>query len=156
MDEIENEEDRRIVEIVRRLDEEYGLSKFLKNVLEIENWCKTNFEGKEIFERRLPNRRAKDENEKRLGEALIGIRRNILNQYEGKELDEIENKENRRIIEIVRRLDEEYNPKKAKQQALIQAKQERDSSKQKNLDTIELEQQVETQLNERGKNHEEQ
>ena len=156
LEEIENEEDRKIAEIIRRLDAEYRINPYLKNALEIENWCKENFRDKEIWDRKLPSQTAKDEDEKRLGKALNAIRQNILKQYEGKKIEEIENEEDRRIVEIIRKLDEEYNPKKAKQQALIQAKQERDSSKQKNLDTIELEQQVEAQLDERGKNHEEQ
>ena len=156
LQDIENREDRRTVEIIRRLDEEYGLKADLKNVLEIENWCKVKFSEEEIWNRRLPLQNADDKEEKRLANLLSKIRYKILKQYEGKMIQEIENEEDRRIVEIIRRLDEEYNPKKAKQQALIQAKQERDSSKQKNLDTIELEQQVEAQLNERGKNHEEQ
>ena len=156
LEEIGNGEDRKIAEIIRRLDAEYRINPYLKNALEIEKWCKENFGDKEIWDRSLPRITSKDEEEKRLSNALKKIRTKILKQYEGKKLEEIENEEDKKIVEIISRLDEEYNPKKAKQQALIQAKQERDSSKQKNLDTIELEQQVEAQLNERGKNHEEQ
>ena len=39
LEEIENEEDRRTVEIIRKLDEEYGLGVSLKNVLAIKAWC---------------------------------------------------------------------------------------------------------------------
>ena len=89
--EIENEKDRRIAQIIRKLDEEYGLSKSLKNALEIENWCKISFRDKEIWERRLPSSEAKDENEKRLGQLLSDLRQRVLKQYEGKELGEIKN-----------------------------------------------------------------
>ena len=48
LEEIENEEDRKIVEIIRRLDEEYAygekqLHYNLGIILEIENWCKKNY-----------------------------------------------------------------------------------------------------------------
>ena len=154
LEEIENEEDRKIAEIVRSLDKEYGLGARLKNALEIENWCRENFGDKEIWERRLPTRISEDEKEKRLGITLGSIRQNILKQYEGKELEEIENEEDRKIAEIVRKLDIEYNPKKAKQQCLAQAKQERDEAKEINEEARKLEQQVEIQLAKRGKNNE--
>ena len=156
LEEIEDKEHRRIVEMIRRLDKEYGLSPNFKNVLEIENWCKENFKEKEIWDRRLPSPTAKDEKEKKLGSTLGWIRGRILKQYEEKSLEQIDNEEDRKIVEIVRRLEEEYNPKVIKQKELAQAKKERDSAKQKNKEAIELEQQVEEQLNERGKNHEEQ
>ena len=38
-----DEEDRKILEIVNRLDREYGLGKSLKNALKIEKWCKENY-----------------------------------------------------------------------------------------------------------------
>ena len=61
--------------------------------------------------------------------------------------------EDRRIIEIVRRLEEEYNPKKIK---LKQAKQKRDDAREKNNKAKELEEQVSEQLKKRGQSHEEQ
>ena len=106
-EEIENGEDRRIVEIVRKLDEEYGLGDSLKNAIEIEEWCKEEYGEKKIWERNLPSRTSKDEYEKKLGEKLNSIRKKI-KQYEGKATEKIENGEDRRIVEIVRRLDEEY------------------------------------------------
>ena len=108
LEEVENEEDRKILEIVRRLDEEYGLSISLKNALEIENWCKLNYGDKEIWNRRLPNQISENEEEKRLGQALSTIRQKKIKQYERIELDRVENEEDRRILEIVRRLDNEY------------------------------------------------
>ena len=153
---IKDDEDRRIVEIIRELDEEYGLSDSIKNVLEIENWCRENYGDKPLGKRKLPsNGNDADEKEKRLARALVNLRIK-LKKYNRKELEEIENEEDRRIAEIVRKLDEEYNPKNDKQKELVRAKKEYDSAKQKNKKTIELEQQVEKQLNERGKNHEEQ
>ena len=107
LEEIKNEEDRRIVEIIRQLDEEYGLGESLKNALQIKVWCEKNYKNKEIWERRLPNSNAKDNDEKALGKKLSHIRTKI-KQYEGMPLEEIKNEEDRRIVEIIRELDEEY------------------------------------------------
>ena len=106
-DEIENKEDRKIVKIIRKLDEEYGLGDSLKNALEIEQWCEERYGEKKIWERSLPNSESKEEYEKKLGKRLSGIRTRI-KRYEGIPIDEIENKEDRRIVEIIRKLDEEY------------------------------------------------
>ena len=111
--EIENEEDRQIREIIKRLDEEYGLGGYLKNALEIEEWCKEKYGDKKIWERKLPRTTAQDAYEKSLGQKLSMIRKKI-KQYEGKQIKEIENEEDRQIVEIIRRLDEEYNSKKLK------------------------------------------
>ena len=115
-EEIEDEEDRRILEIIRRLDEEYafGPGQLHHNIglaMQIENWCKRTYKHIEISNRRLPNRRAEDSEEKFLGEALMSLRRK-LKKYEGKELEEVEDEEDRRILEIIGRLDAEYNQKK--------------------------------------------
>ena len=48
IEKIENEEDRKIVRIIRELDKEYGLGDNLKNALEIREWCKKNM-GKKIY-----------------------------------------------------------------------------------------------------------
>jgi hypothetical protein len=121
LEEIENEEDRRIVEIIKELGREYGLGPYLKNALEIENWCKQNFGDKPKLERKLPSVKSKDEYEKNLGGKLRNIKYNILKKYEGKKLEEIENEEDRRIVEIIERLDREYNSRKIKAQKLGQA-----------------------------------
>ena len=107
IEEIENEEDRRVVEIIRRIDNEFGLGDSLKNAMKIENWCKVNYGDKEIWDRKLPSRVAKDEEEKKLGEALKGVRKKI-KEYEGKDIEEIENEEDRRVVEIIRRIDNEF------------------------------------------------
>ena len=154
LEEVENEEDRKILEIVRKLDNEYGLGLSLKNALEIENWCKINFDNEKTCTRRLPNQHSKNEEEKRLGIALRNIRRKI-KQYEGIKLEEVENEEDRKILEIVGRLDEEYNPQSAKNKKLQQSKQQRDEAKLKNNQAKKLEQQISEQLMKRGRNHEE-
>jgi len=126
--EIKDKEDRKIVEIIRRLDKEYkipaqdkkkikkqeekyGTKTDLKNVQEIEEWCKTTFEGKKVWERRTPRETAKDEYEKKLGQKLAGIRQKVLKQHEGKKLEEIKDEEDRKIVEIIRTLDKEYGMK---------------------------------------------
>ena len=108
IEEIENPEDRRTVEIIRRLDEEYGLGVRLKSTLEIKEWCERTYGEKRIWERRLPTMVAKDEYEKSLGQKLCDIRIKKVKPYEGKPIEEIENPEDRRIVEIVKYLDEEY------------------------------------------------
>lgn len=86
----------------------------------------------------------------------VSTLRTKLKQYEGKKLEEVENEEDRRILEVVRRLDAEYNPRKSKQQDLQQAKQQRDEARKRNTQAKDLEGQVSEELKERGENHEEQ
>ena len=149
---IKNEEDKKILEIINRLDKEYGLGESLKNALKIEKWCKEKYGEKDIYERRLPNKRAENEEEKRLGSALQNIRTKM-KQYEGQEIADIPNEEDRQILEIIYRLDREYNSKKIK---LNNAKNSRDSAKIKNDQAKELEREVSEQLKKRGQAHEEQ
>ena len=109
---ISNEVDRNIVEIMRRIDREYayGRSQTYHNVgtmLEIENWCKENYGEKEKWERRLPNTNSKDEEEKRLADALSGLMEKK-KQYEGQEISSISNEVDRNIVEIIRRIEKEY------------------------------------------------
>ena len=104
---IQNEEDRQILEILEMLDREYGLGELLKNALKIEKWCKENYEEKEIYERRLPSSTAENEEEKKLGQALITLRKKM-KKYEGQEIADIQNEEDRQILEIINRLDREY------------------------------------------------
>ena len=120
LEEIENEEDRKTVEIIRQLDEEYGLENSLKNALQIKAWCERNYGDKEIWERKLPSPTAKEKAEKDLGKKLSTIRTKI-KQYVGKPLEEIENVEDRRIVEIIRYLDEQYNPRKLKGKDIAKA-----------------------------------
>jgi len=149
---IQNEEDRQTLEIISRLDKEYGLGESLKNTLKIEKWCKEKYGEKEIYERRLPSSTAENEEEKRLGIALKVLRKKM-KQYEGQEIADIQNEEDRQILEILERLDREYNSKKIK---LNNAKNGRDSAKIKNDQSKELEREVSEQLKKRGQAHEEQ
>ena len=110
--EIEDEDDKRIVEIIRRIDKEYAYGENQSHeglgiALEIESWCKENFGGKNIWERRLPSARAKDKYEKELGKKINGIRGRI-KKYTEMDLAEIEDEDDKKIVEIIRRLDEEY------------------------------------------------
>ena len=149
---IQNEEDRKILEIINRLDREYGLGESLKNALKIEKWCRENYGEKDIYERRLPSSKAENEEEKKLGNALRTLRIKM-KQYEGQEIANIQNEEDKQILEIIDRLDREYNSKKIK---LNNAKNGRDSAKIKNDQAKELEKQVSEQLKKRGQAHEEQ
>ena len=143
---IEDEEDRKIVEIIRRLDREYGLKTPLKNALEIKDWCERKNEGKPRGERNLPsNGKEKDEEERALAIKLKNIRTNIIKKYDGKELSSIEDEEDRKIVEIIRMLDNEYNSKKAK---LEDAKGKRNKAKEKKDKAKKQEEQAEKILSE--------
>mgnify|MGYP003313117925 CR=1 FL=1 len=102
------------------IQREYGLSTGLKNALEIEEWCKENFGDKKIYKRRLPSQHSKDKYERQLAIKLNTLRARI-KKYDGKELEEIENKEDRIIVEIVKRLDSEYNYRVIKSQDIGKA-----------------------------------
>ena len=119
---ITDKEDRQILEILERIDKDYGLSESLKNALKIENWCKEKYGEKEIWERKLPSVYSEDEEEKKLGQALSSIRKRM-KQYKGQDIENIANKEDRQILEILKKIDKEYNinvqeKKKLKAQAL--------------------------------------
>ena len=150
---IEDEEDRKIVEIIAKLDREYGLKTPLKNALEIKDWCERKNEGKPRWERNLPNRNAEDEEERKLANKLNKIRIKIIKKYEGKELSSIEDEEDRKIVEIIRMLDNEYNSKKAK---LEDAKGKRDKAKEQKKQAETLSEQVSEQLLKEGVSNEKQ
>lgn len=123
--ELEDEDDHKIAEIIEKIDREYAYGRLqshylLGNALEIENWCKEKFEDKPVWKRRLPTTMAEDEEEKRLGKALNPIRKRI-KQYEGIPIEKIEDEEDRKIAEIIDRLDREYNYKKIKSQDVGEA-----------------------------------
>ena len=69
----------------------------------------------------MPSTTAKDKDEKDLGSKLITIRSKKIKQYEGVPLEEIEKEEDRRIVEIIRYLDEQYNPRKLKGKDIAKA-----------------------------------
>ena len=95
------------VELENEVDEIAGSGILLKNALKIEKWCEEKFGDKPVWERRLPKTESKDEEEKKLGNALQVIKRK-LNQYVGMPIDEIKDEDDRRIVEIIERLDREY------------------------------------------------
>ena len=81
IEKIENEIDRRIVEIVRRIDEEYAYGPHQSResigiALQIEKWCKERYGDKEKWKRRLPSKESKDEYEKSLGQKLGNMKEN--------------------------------------------------------------------------------
>ena len=119
LEEVENEEDRRILEIIRRLDEGYAFAELqahhnLGTILKIENWCKRNYGDKKIWDRKLPSGISKDEEEAILGNILHGLKRR-LKQYERKKLEEVEDEEDisdedmDKLIEMYEKETEELN-----------------------------------------------
>ena len=119
LDDIKNKEDRQIVEIVRRIDSEYGLGNFLKSALKIEHWCKEHYGDKPVWERNLPSRAvSNDDYEIDLGEKLKELKLQFHKKYSNIELEKIENEEDRRTEEIFRRLKSEYGLEKGLKYAL--------------------------------------
>ena len=100
----------------------------------------------------MPSSIAENDEEKKLGQALHNLRTKM-RKYDGQEIANIQNEEDRNILEIIDRLDREYNSKKIK---LNSAKNSRDSAKIKNDQAKELERKVSEQLKKRGQAHEEQ
>lgn len=107
LEEIENEEDRKIVEIVRKLDTEYGLGASLKEALQVKEWCQENFKDKKVWQKRQPVTSSKDEYERKLGRQL-SILRSRMKNYEGIALEDITKEEDRQVVEIIRHLDDNY------------------------------------------------
>lgn len=106
---IKDEEHRKIVEIMRRIEENYDLNAQYKNILEIEEWCKRKYKDKPIYERHLPSRMKKaTKPEIMLEKKLQGVRE-YARKYDEKELDEIEDCDDRKIVEALRRVEKEYN-----------------------------------------------
>ena len=101
----------------------------------------------------MPNRNAEDEEERKLANKLNKIRIKIIKKYEGKELSSIEDEEDRKIVEIIRMLDNEYNSKKAK---LEDAKGKRDKAKEQKKQAETLSEQVSEQLLKEGVSNEKQ
>ena len=95
----------------------------LKNIIEIEEWCKEQFEGKPEYSRRTPSTKADDPREKTLGNALSRFKQNrIWTDYqkgknEGLSREKIKQKYELRegqikLVERYDRLIEEYGKKK--------------------------------------------
>lgn len=121
LEEIEDKYDREIVRIMRELDEKYKDNRELKkrkerslrNVKEIKKWADEN--------RRRPRRsikgvkvaqegekETKQQEEVRLGQAFDHIKANIVKEYEGINITEIENEDDREIVSIMRQIEKEY------------------------------------------------
>ena len=100
-------EERQVIEIIERLDREYGLGKSLKNAIQIEKWCERTYGEKDIEDRYLPNMRSKNKEEKELGKKLDTLKTKI-KEYKGQDITNIQDEEDRKIIEILERLDREY------------------------------------------------
>lgn len=133
LEEIEDEDHKEIVEIIRRLDNEYGLSDSLKNAIKIQKWCEKNYGDKPREERVLPSEgKGADEEEKELSSALKRIKNRVCKKYEGMELDEIDDTNHREVVEIIRYLDENYMSEEQKMQrmAAIKGKMQKAVGKQ--------------------------
>lgn len=108
LDEIEDENHKKIVEIIRYLDKEYGLSPYLKNAIVIKKWCEENYGAKPREERKIPSRIESNKKESELSIQYKSIRSRVCSKYEGKSLEEIVDEEHREIVEIIRYLDENF------------------------------------------------
>ena len=95
----------------------------LKNIIEIEEWCKEQFEGKPEYSRRTPSTKADDPREKTLGSALRHFKKKPIwinyqkGKKEGLSREEIKRKYGLRegemqLVERYDRLIEEYGKKK--------------------------------------------
>jgi len=125
-----------LVERYERIIEEYDLDTNLKNIMEIEEWCKEQFEGKPEYSRRTPRTHIKgiravkegeeeteEQRELRLGHVLGKFKQSTIwkNYQEGKEKglsrEEIKQEYGMRegeiaLVERYERIIEEYDVKK--------------------------------------------
>ena len=125
-----------LVERYERIIEEYDLDTNLKNIMEIEEWCKEQFEGKPEYSRRTPSlgikgiiaakegeEETEEQRELRLGKALNNFKQSTIwkNYQEGKEKglsrEEIKQEYGMRegeiaLVERYERIIEEYDVKK--------------------------------------------
>ena len=108
---IRDEEDRKIIEIIERLDREYGLGEALKNAIKIEKWCIEKYGEKDRDDRYLPSTKSDNKEERNLGQKLNNLRSKI-KKYKEQDITNIQNEEDRQIIEIIERLDREYRNKR--------------------------------------------
>ncbi len=159
---------KKVVEIQRQIEDEYAFGVGQKNyhlgqILLIENWCMVNYGDKTLEQRKCPSKRASNEIERKLGWKLIAYH-TAYKKYEGVPLEEIEDEVDRRVVEVLRRIDEQYNPNRVKQQQLASARAARDSAEEKHEQAVALETEVQEQVqtqtqsqnNEGDSGHEEQ
>ena len=102
LNEIYNDEDRKIVEIIRKINIEYGLSTQLKNILEIQNWCEKENKNKEIWDRHVPYVNSLSDEEKILAIKLSNLKTHISN------LQSIKGNEDKEIIHIYNKVMDTY------------------------------------------------
>jgi len=105
VEKIKNESHKKILAIIKELENNYKRENvYLKNAKEMKDWCEEN--------RRLPKRfqKTRDELTQREEVELMLAKRLAVTRfkYKGKEIEEIEDEEEREIIEIVRELDVKY------------------------------------------------
>lgn len=118
---IEDETDRKIVKIIRELDEKYKdrrkeRKRILKKLQETESWAdnkgrkpRTTIKGVKLAKEGEVE--TEEQKELRMGMNLGNARR-IVNKYEGKELEEIEDEDDKDIVKIVMALDAKYEKNK--------------------------------------------
>ncbi len=116
LEKIDNEEYKKIIEIIRTLEKEYGIDAHLRNILKVKKWCETNYGDKPKEERRLPLLKSDDEEEREMANYLLAVRSHIIRKYKGLDVNKIKDEDNKEIIQIVNELDSNYkNTKKIKQ-----------------------------------------
>lgn len=94
-----------------------GKDKTLDNAKGIEKWCdKNERRPRRFIEGVKPAKEGEKETEEqeevRWGSALNNIRTRVVNKYEGKELEQIENEEDREIVRIIRTVLTKYENNK--------------------------------------------
>ena len=102
INEIYNDEDKKNVEMIRKINMEYGLSTQLKNILEIQNWCEKENKDKEIWDRHMPYGTSLFDDEKELAVKLSNVK-----QYISKLQDE-KGDEDKKIIYIYNKVIDTY------------------------------------------------
>ena len=116
LEEIEDEIIREIVRKIRDIEEKYPDNRknnkyiTIKNLEELENWCKENKrKPKKIHGIKTTKNREEEtaeQRETRLGTVYYYIRNSVIKKYEGKNLEEIEDEIDRKIVERFNGLDE--------------------------------------------------
>lgn len=131
LEEIENKRDREIIKIIRELDKEFEISRkkrSLNNAKGIEKWSKANGREPRIIKGikavKEGENETKEQEESRWGRALNYIRLYIMKEYEGKSLKEIVDETDRKIVEIIRQLDKQYEVEKEQKSKTLNNEEE--------------------------------
>ena len=147
---IKDEEDKKIIEIIKKLDREYGLGQSLKNAIKIEKWCRETYGEKDIEDRYLPSSTSDNREEKNLGQKLNNLRSKI-KKYKEQDITNIQDEEDRQIIEIIERLDREYRKRDGSKKRKSKEIAEATISSIKDVELADKEEQVLKALVEKGK-----